>query len=316
MKFNKALSIGIGESQIGVAYWKRIDSLVQEKVSLLKDSPKISENLKDADCLFVAFGVTITKEDIDSAPNLKYIGILATAYGKVDTNYAKKKGIVVCNLPGYSTESVAEFVLAVILEQIRGLETGKRRGRSGNVSEAGISALEIKNKAFGIIGLGSIGTRVAQLALGFNADVSYWSKNRKKEIEKKGIKYELLDSLISKADFLSLHLAQTPETEKIMNQKMFKLIKKGAIIVNTAPMDLVDIDSLIERLKKKDITFILDHSDEMSEANLKKLSKFDNCIIYPPIAYITPEAALNKQEMFTSNLENFAKGNPVNIVTV
>ena len=314
MKFSKALFIGIDESQIGPSYWKRIDSLIQKKVSLPKDSSKIAENLKDTVCLLVGFGVTVTKGDIDSSPNLKYIGVLATAYGKVDANYAKKKGITVCNLPGYSTESVAEFVLAVMLEHIRGLEIGKRRGRALNVSEAGISTIEIKNKVFGIIGLGNIGTRVAQLAYGFNADVRYWSKNRKKDIEKKGIKYESLDSLISKADFLSLHLAQTSETERIINQKRFQALKKGAIVVNTAPMDLIDLDALLKRLAKKEITFILDHSDEMSAEDLKKLSRYKNCIIYPPMAYITPEAALNKQEMFTSNIENFVKGKPVNAV--
>lgn len=99
-----------------------------------------------------------------------------------------------------------------------------------------------------------------------------------------------------------------------MNQKRFLALKTGVIIVNTAPMELIDIDALAKRLAKKDITFILDHSDEMSEEDLKKISKFDNCIIYPPMAYITPEAALNKQEMFTSNIENFARGKPTNIV--
>lgn len=310
MKFKKILSIGVDDSKIGSEYWKRIDSLTETKVILLKDSAEIKANLKDTDCLLVNFGVTVTKEDIDSSPNLKYIGILATAFGKVDSKYAKKKNIVVCNLPGYSTESVAEFTIATILEVIRGLEEGKRRGKAGNVSEQGISAFEIKNKVFGIVGLGNIGTRVAQLALGFGADVRYWSRNKKG----KGFKYEDLDDLISNSDFLSLHLAQTPETEKILNQDRLKKVKKGAIIVNTAPMELVDIDALIKRLKMGNITFILDHSDEMSKEDLEKLSTYANCIIYPPMAYITKEAALNKQEMFTSNIESFLKGIPKNIV--
>lgn len=79
-------------------------------------------------------------------------------------------------------------------------------------------------------------------------------------------------------------------------------------------MELIDIDGLAQRLKKGDITFILDHSDEMSQQDLKKLSKFENCIIYPPMAYITKEAAINRRETFTSNIENFLKGKPKNIV--
>lgn len=314
MKFNKILSIGVDENKIGANYWKRIDALTENKVILQKDDPSIKENLKDMDCLLVNFGVTVAKEDIDVASNLKYIGILATAFGKVDTEYAKSKGIIVCNLPGYSTESVAEFTIAAILEVIRGLEEGKKRGRVGNVSEDGISAMEIKGKIFGIIGLGNIGTRVAELALGFNADVRYWSRTKKAEAEAKGIKYEELDDLISSADLLSLNLAQAPDTEHLLNQDRFNSLKAGAVVINTAPMELVDLDALIVRLQKGDITFIFDHSDEMVEEDLKKLLPYENCIVYPPIAYVSKEATLNKQEMFTSNIENFLSGNPVNTV--
>lgn len=314
MKFNKILSISVDENKIGADYWKRIDALTENKVILQKDDPSIKENLKDTDCLLVNFGVTVAKEDIDVALNLKYIGILATAFGKVDVEYAKSKDIVVCNLPGYSTESVAEFTIAAILEYIRGLEEGKKRGRAGDVSEEGISATEIKGKVFGVIGLGNIGTRVAELALGFNADVRYWSRNKKTEADTKGIKYEELDSLISSADFLSLNLAQTSDTEGIFNQDRFNSLKAGAVVINTAPMELVDPNALVERLKKGDITFIFDHSDEMAEDDLKKLLPYKNCIVYPPIAYVSKEAVLNKQEMFTSNIENFLNGTPINTV--
>jgi phosphoglycerate dehydrogenase-like enzyme len=79
-------------------------------------------------------------------------------------------------------------------------------------------------------------------------------------------------------------------------------------------MELVDLNGLISRLAKKDIIFILDHSDEMVIADLKKLSKFPNCVIYPPMAYISEEAKINRQEMFVSNIENFLKGKPTNVV--
>ncbi len=266
------------------------------------------------DCLLVSFGLPVDKKMIDAAPNLKYIGVLATAFGKIDIEYAKKKKIIICNLPGYSTESVAEFTIAAILEHIRDLEEGKRRGRSGNYSFDGISAIEIKNKIFGVIGLGSIGKRVAEITQGFGADVRYWSKNRKKDAEKRGIKYESLDSLIQKADFLSINLAQNKDTEGIFNKSRFKNVKSGVVIINTAPMELVDIDGLIDRLKNDDITFILDHSDEMTEEDLKKVSKYKNCIIYPPIGYITEEARAAKQEIFLGNMEGFLKGKPQNVV--
>lgn len=314
MKFKKILLLNINESFLGEEYWQRVKKLTEKIVFLPKDSSQIKSELAAADCLLVSFGFTVDQEMIDAAPNLKYIGVAATAFGKIDVDYAKSKKIVVCNLAGYSTESVAEFTIAAILESMRGLEEGKRRGRDGNYDESGIPAWEIKNKIFGVIGLGTIGRRVAEIAQGFGADVRYWSRNRKNDAEKTGMKYEELDNLIKTADFLSINLAQTPETERIFNETRFKNAKSGVTIINTAPMELVDIDGLAYRLEGRDLTFILDHSDEMSEEGLKKLAKFKNCIIYPPMAYITKEAAITKQELFTSNIENFLKGKPTNIV--
>ena len=194
------------------------------------------------------------------------------------------------------------------------MEEGKVRGRSGNYSEIGISANEIKDKIFGVIGLGTIGKRVAKIALGFGANVKYWSKNRKRNYEKKGIKYETLDKLIREADYLSINLAQAKETEKIFDKNRFKMVKSGAVIINTAPMELVDIEGLERRLKKEDITFILDHSDEMSEKDLKTLSKYKKCVIYPPIAYVSKEAAENRKRIFIENIDAFLKGKPQNVV--
>lgn len=315
MKFKKILVYNIDRSKnLDPQSWKKIESLGNKIVFVPKDDFKLRKEFADADCLLVAFGTNIVKEDIDSAPNLKYIGVMATAFGKIDTDYAKKKKVIVSNLKGYSTESVAEFIIAAILEHSRGLEEGKIRGRSGNYSEVGISARELKDKIFGVIGLGSIGQRVAEIALGFGADVRYWSRNRKKDYEKKGIKYESLDKLIEEADFLSLNLAQTKDTEGIFSKSRFQKVKLSAVIINTAPMELVDIDGLVQRLKKADIIFILDHSDEMTEKDLAKISDYENCIIYPPIAYISKEATENKKRIFIENIEGFLRGKPQNVV--
>ena len=315
MKFKKILVYNIDKSKnLDPKSWKTIESFGNKMVFVPKDSPKLKQELADTDCVLVNFGTAVAKKEIVDAPQLKYVGVMATAFGKIDTNYAKKKKVIVSNLKGYSTESVAEFIFAAILEQSRGLEEGKRRGRSGNYSEIGISANEIKNKIFGVIGLGTIGKRAAEIALGFGAKVKYWSRTRKKEYEKKGVKYEELDKLIREADYMSINLAQAKKTEKIFDKNIFQKVKSGVVIINTAPMELVDIDALVQRLKKGDITFILDHSDEMSEKDLKILSKYKNCIIYPPIAYVSKEAAENKRRIFIENIEGFLKGKPQNVV--
>ena len=314
MKFNKILLIGIDQSSLGDSYWGKIDKLTSKKVFVPRDSEDIKKELPDADCLLVNFGVPVTKDNIDRASKLKYIGTLSTAFGKVDANYARKKNIPVCNLAGYSTESVAEFTIAAVLEAIRGLETGKQRGRAGKYDESGIKAWELKNKVFGILGLGSIGRRVAELAQRFGADVRYWSKHRKKDAEKKEIKYQDADTLIPECDFISINFAQTKDTEKFLNAKRINSLKKNAVVINTAPMELVDVDALVKRLAKKDITFMFDHSDETDPKDMNKLSKYPNCIVYPPMAYITDEARIIKQEMFVSNIENFLQGKSKNVV--
>jgi len=141
MKFKKILTIGISAASLDKEYWEKIDALADQRVELPKESPEINKELSDADCLLVAFGIPVTKEMISSAPSLKYIGVLATAYGKIDIAHAKEKSIPVANLAGYSTEAVAEFSLAALLESIRHLETGKQRGRAGVVLHAGEPAI-------------------------------------------------------------------------------------------------------------------------------------------------------------------------------
>lgn len=312
MKFNKAVLINISETALDPSHWRKIDSFVSKRISLPKDSPEIIKEIADADCIFAAFGVPITKEMIDKAPNLKYVGILATAYGKVDVTYAKQKGIIVTNLAGYSTNAVAEFSIAAILESMRQLEEGKQRGRAANYSEAGIKAKEIRGKVFGVIGLGKIGRRVAELAAGFSADVRYWDRGKK---DSPFTYVENLDQLIKDSDILSLNLAQTPETEGIINAKRIESLKPGMIFINTVPMECVDVEALANRLAKNDITFILDHSDETPKEHMAKLSKYSNCIIYPPMAYITDEAQKAKKEIFVANIENYLKGTPTNVVS-
>lgn len=310
MKYKKALLINISEGSLDKEYWNRLAELTEQVVHVAKDDPTTMQQLTDTDCLLTGFGIVVSKEIIDAAPGLKYIGLQATAYDKIDIEYAGHKNIPVCNLAGYSTESVAEFVIAAVLETCRGLEEGKQRGRSGNYSEDSIKARELKNSEFGVIGLGNIGIRVAELASGFGAKVSYWSRSEKSS----PFTSTNLDKLVSQSDFLSLNPAVTPETVHILNAERINSLKTGAVVINTCPMELVDLDALAARLAKNDITFILDHSDEMSEADLAKLASHKNAIVYPPVAYITAEARKNKGDIFVGNIAAALEGSPQNKV--
>lgn len=315
MKFKKALIINISEDKLDPIYWGKLDKLVGNRVHLSKDSPQILKELPDTDCILTGFQIDVGRKEIDATPNLKYVSVLATAYGKIDTDYAKKKGIIVSNVPGYATESVAEFVFAVILDKIREISKAKERGSKGDYSEVGLKATEIKDKIFAVIGLGRIGKRVTEIAKGFGADVRYWSEHRKKDLEKKSIKYQDADSLISQADIISLHLAETPQTKHFLNKKRINSIRLGSLIVSTVPNEITDLVALENRLKKGDITFIMDHADELDPKDASILSKYKNCIIYPPIGYISDEARIAKQEIFIGNMKGFLNGKPQNVAS-
>lgn len=313
--FDKMLFLNFDKTNLKPEYWRRIDTISKENILLKSDSPLVKSHLSSADCLLLKLGMGADKTLIESMPRLKYIGMYGTGYGRIDTSYAKKKGITVCNIAGYATEGVAEFVFAILLEYLREVTRAKTQAKGDNYSEASYAGTEIKGKTFGVIGLGRIGGRVAELAAhGFGANVLYWSHKRKKEAEKTGIKYTEIDTLLKTSDILSLHMSFNPKTKGFLNAKRIAIIKPGAIIINTAPMELVDIPALEQRLKKGDITFILDHSDELDPKDAKRLSKYNNCILYPPIGYTTHEATNLKQDIFVSNLESFLKGKPTNKV--
>ncbi|HLC71870.1 MAG TPA: 2-hydroxyacid dehydrogenase [Candidatus Nanoarchaeia archaeon] len=314
MALKKILFVNIDESYLDKKYWDKIRSMAESTVSLQKDSPRIMEELKNTDCLLVGFATPVTQAHIDAAPKLRYIGTYSVAYHKIDIEYARKKGVPVTNLAGYCTESVAEFIIAVVLNEIKHLNEGKERSLNKRYDCAGMSTFEIKGKIFGVFGLGNIGTRTAELAQGFGADVRYWNRTRKKDCEARGIRYEDKGTLLKNADFISINFAHTPETDKFLDEDAFSKIKSSAIVVNTVPMETVDLDALERRLKKKDMVFILDHSDEMKKEDLNRLHQYKNCITYPPIAYISKEARVNKQNLLIENIENFLKGKPTNVV--
>src|SRR3989344_2470087 len=274
MKLKKILCLNYNGDELEDNYWKELSVLGAKRVLVVEADAK---NHIDADALLVKLGAKIDRKLIDNFSHLKYIGMLGTGYGGIDVKYAALKNITVTNI-------------------------------SDN-----FSGIEIKGKTFGVIGLGHIGARTAELAQAFGAHVIYWSKNRKKEIEQKGIKFS--DNLFSQANIITINLALNPETENFLNADRIASIKKGAIVINPSPMELLDFHALISRLKKGDITFMLDHSDEMTKEQLEALKPFDNCIIYPPIAYLTAEASKRKKRIYIDNLKNFIVGKPTNKVS-
>lgn len=311
MKLTHLLLIDFNGTELDESYLKQIDELVEKRTR--SDLAVALSEHTDADGVLLKLGAKFGKADIDALPNLKYIGMLGTGYGGIDTDYAASKGITVTNIADYATEGVAEFTLGILLEHYREIAKARSQAKSGDYSD-NFTGTEIKGKKFGVIGLGDIGLRTAQLAQAFGAEVGYWSRNRKSEAEDKDITYQELDELIKEADIVTLNLAYNSETEGIISAERIAKFKQNAVVINPSPMELVDFEALLARLKQNDLTFMLDHSDEMTDEQLKALQPLDNAIVYPAIAYLTSEATALKKQIFVDNIRNFLKGEASNKV--
>lgn len=310
----KALFIDFTKDDIPQVYLKRITKLFQKHKLIIRDDKTLINELKDTDAIFSKISTKIDKEIIDSSSNLKYIGVMSTAFEAIDAKYARKKGITVCNLGDYSTEAVAEFTIATLLEQVRSLEAAKDQARKEDYSFINFLGKDLKEKTLGVIGAGKIGSRVAEIGLGFGMKVIYFSRKHKPLIEKLGAKKKTLEKVLSESDFISLNLALNKETEGIINKERIDLLKKTCIFINVAPPQLIDQSAVMKKAEKGDITFIFDHSDDIDPSLARKFLHTKNCIVYPPIAFRTEEANTNKFEIFTSNAKNFVKGKPQNVV--
>jgi lactate dehydrogenase-like 2-hydroxyacid dehydrogenase len=310
MKFNKAVLVNIADSHFDKKYWDQLDELIESRVSLSRDDPELKDELKDCDVLLLGFQVPTDKEIFDAAPNLKLINILATAYGTVDLEEAAKRNIPVCNLGGYSTEAVAEFSIAAILYVIRQIEEGRKRAQNGNYDFAGISARELKGADFGVVGLGQIGGRVAEIAAGFGANISYWSRNNKAG----QFAYKELNNLLKSSSIISVNVAETSETKELLNENNLGYLQPGTVLISTVPQSIFNTKALADRLSKGDVTFISDHPSTMTNEELVFLKDLPNVVLIPGISFVTNEARIAKQEIFIGNIKAVLTGEPTNKV--
>ncbi len=224
--FSKALFINFKEGETPPEYFDRLKTLFEKTEFISRDDPKLKDFLKDTEVMFTKFGVNIDKEVIDAAPNLKYIGKLATAFDDIDVKYARSKNITVCNLGGYSTEAVSEFFFAALLEHGRELEKAKNQARNKDFSFDKFMGMELKDKTLGVLGAGRIGGRIAQIGIGFGMKVNYFSKTDKPELNKLGATKMELDEILKTSDVVDLALSLNKETEEIINSEKISLYSR------------------------------------------------------------------------------------------
>lgn len=280
---------------------------------------KVIERAKDAEVVLTN-KVVLSEATIRQLPKLKYIGVLATGYNVVDTKAARQCGVVVTNIPAYSTESVAQMTFAHILNIMNRVEHYAQQNRDGRWSTNpdfcywDTPLPELAGKTIGIVGLGSIGKRVACIANAFGMKVfAYTSKNATDLPE--GIQKTTLDGLFGVSDILTLHCPLTDATHEMINKESLGKMKLGAILINTGRGPLVNEQDVAEALHSGQLrAYGADvMCQEPPQADHPLLAE-PNAFITPHVAWATYEARVRLMDIAVANVKAFIDGAPVNVV--
>lgn len=278
----------------------------------------VVERAKNADIVIVN-KVKLDTYELDNLPLLKYVGVLATGYNVVNCEYAKKKGIVVTNIPAYSTDSVAQTVTGLLIELATGIGAYDRSVHNGDWSRCKDftyqlkPGVELNGKTIGIVGMGRIGTQVAKIARAFGMNVLAYNKDRTGEGE--FFKYVPFWELIRNSDVVSLHCPQTKDTVGMINDKVLSAMKPSAFLINASRGGLVDEAALAAALNGGKIAGAgLDVLSEEPPSPSNPLLTAKNCIITPHIAWTTVDARKRLMDIAVANLKAFLSGKSQNVV--
>ncbi len=272
--------------------------------------------LGDADA--VICNKSVIDRDVIEATNLKFIGVFATGYNNIDIECAKEKGIVVCNVPGYSTDSVVQVTFSLLLELASNTSKYTHSVADGDWQRANqfsyfsFPISEISGKVLGIYGLGTIGMAVAKVALAFGMRVVAYTRTPKVV---DGIEIVSEECLFSESDFISFHCPLTKKTAKIVNERTLSLMKSTAFIINTARGGVIDEYALADALNGDRIAgAALDVLTYEPMAVDCPLMGAKNCIITPHIAWAAIESRTRLIKKVSDNIAAFVKGSPINVV--
>lgn len=277
------------------------------------------ERAKDAD-IVLTNKVIIGRHEMSLLPRLRYIGVLATGYNVMDVTAAHERGIVVTNVPAYSTESVAQMVFAHLLTVANRPEHYALANRSGRWSGSpdfcywDTPLTELCGKVMGIVGLGNIGRRVSEIALAFGMKVQALT-SKSSDLLPAGIRKANLGELLSTSDVISLHCPLTDDTLHLINNETLAQIRPGAILINTGRGPLIDEPAVAEALKSGRLSaYCADVLCEEPPRADNPLLCLPNAFITPHIAWATTEARIRLLQTAIHNVGSFLKGHPQNVV--
>lgn len=292
-------------SNIPFDYYKS-DNPIPRKVLLKK--------VKGCFALISLLTEKIDIEVIDAMPECKIIANYAVGYNNIDINYAKKREIIVTNTPDVLTESTGDLTMALVLACARRLSEGEKLIRASKFKgwkPKLLLGMELKEKTFGILGAGRIGSAVAKRARSFGTNIIYSDnkRNQKLEIETEAKKVSL-NYLLKNSDILSLHLPLNEKTFHYLDENKLNQLKKNSILINTTRGEIIEEIALIKLLKKKRLMAVgLDVFENEPKIN-PELLKFPNVLVIPHLGSATIEARNGMAELAAKNVINVLKGKP------
>lgn len=293
------------------------------------------EMYTDAEVISCFVYSDLSKEVLEKMPQLTCIATRSTGFDHIDLDYCKEKGITVCNVPEYGSNTVAEHTFALILNLTRKIYQSVNQAKQLNFNHDEIRGVDLFGKTLGIIGLGKIGINVARIAQGFQMKTVVYNRSHDDKLATQyGFEYVDLDTLLQTADIVTLHLPLTEETKHIINAETILKMKKGSYLINTARGGLIETEALMNGLEQKIIAGVaLDVLEEeqglteeaavmnkhyKKEVDMKTLV-MDHMLINHPQVLITPHNAFNSIEALMridnttiKNIQSFMAGQPQN----
>jgi glycerate dehydrogenase len=279
------------------------------------------QRAKDAEIILTNKTV-ISEEVMSKLPKLRYIGLLSTGTNVVDLKAAQRRGITVTNVPAYSSDSVAQLVFALLLELCMKTSLHNKAVHDGewvrcdDFSFTKAPIAELAGKTMGIIGYGSIGRKVAQIALAMGMKVAVYSRTKKDDFITDDIRWLSLSDLLKQSDVVTLHCPLTDETKGMINKEAVDSMKSTAYLINTARGPILDEAAVADALNSDRIAGAgVDVLSTEPPAPENPLLTAKNCIITPHIAWATKEARVRLIAIATKNVKAFIEGKSVNVVS-
>lgn len=302
--------------------WDFLNKYAEEVVIYERTAPsEVIERAKGAEVLIINKTV-LNKAELDAlAPELKYIGLQSTGYNVVDLEAAVKHGVAVCNIPAYSTNAVAQQVFAFILHFANQVDLHSESVHNGDWCACpdfcywNAPLSELNGKILGIIGFGSIGSRVAEIGEAFGMRILVYSRTKKDLSGFKTAENVDLDTLLKNSDFITCHCPLTPETTGLINKKTLSAMKQTAVLINTSRGPVVDEQALANALNADKISgAAVDVLSAEPATRDNPLLSAKNCIITPHIAWAAKETRARLISILEENLNAYLNGKPQNKV--